>query len=132
MDDLVDKTDHLSVSSKAFYKEVRRERAWGRRREAEGRGVRGGGGGGGQEEGERRGGKEQGEEEGGGRGSGRQESGRRRERVCVYARSAVILTVTPVSLCSAVQRKLLLHIVMSIEHNTPVHMHARYLYANKM
>ena len=42
MDDLVDKTDHLSVSSKAFYKEVRRERAWGRRREAEGRGVRGG------------------------------------------------------------------------------------------
>ena len=26
MDDLVDKTDHLSVSSKAFYKEVRRER----------------------------------------------------------------------------------------------------------
>ena len=117
MDDLVDKTDHLSVSSKAFYKEVRRERAWGRRMEAEGRGVRGGGGGGGQEEGERRGG---------------QESGRRREGVCVCARSAVILTVTPVSLCSAVQRKLLLHIVMCIEHNTPVHMHARYLYANKM
>ena len=80
----------------------------------------------------RRGGKEGREEEGGGRGSGGQESGRRREGVCVYARSAVNLTVTPVSLCSAVQRKLLLHIVMSTEHNTPVHMHARYFYASRI
>ena len=84
MDDLVDKTDHLSVSSKAFYKEVRRERAWRRRREAEGRGVRGGGGGGGQEEGERRGGKEQGEEEGGGGGvEGKRAVGEEREFVCM-------------------------------------------------
>ena len=84
----------------------------------------------------RRGGKERREGTGGGggwgKGRGGQESGRRREGVCVYARSAVILTATPVSLCSAVQKKLLLHIVMSTEHNTPVHMHARYLYANKM
>ena len=83
MDDLVDKTDHLSVSSKAFYKEVRRERAWGRRREAEGRGVRGGRGGRGRDEGERRGGREQGEEEGGGRGSGGQEWQEKRVSLCV-------------------------------------------------